>query len=116
MPIQQKNSIKDKFQDGDNPSGADFENLIDSVYPLSSKGDLLTFSDELNARLPVGSNGQVLSADSNAVSGLRWIDVTANGAFLPLGGGVLTGSLILKADPVQPLEAATKQYVDNRIS
>ena len=32
--------------------------------------------------------------------------------YLPLSGGAMTGPLILAADPVQPLEAATKQYVD----
>ena len=32
--------------------------------------------------------------------------------YLPLSGGTMTGPLILAADPVQPLEAATKQYVD----
>ena len=33
-------------------------------------------------------------------------------AYLPLAGGTMTGSLILAADPVQPLEAVTKQYAD----
>jgi hypothetical protein len=37
---------------------------------------------------------------------LTWIPV------LSLFGGTLTGPLHLPADPVQPLEAATKQYVD----
>lgn len=31
-------------------------------------------------------------------------------------GGMMTGSLILHNDPVAPLEATTKQYVDNQIS
>jgi hypothetical protein len=31
---------------------------------------------------------------------------------LPLAGGTLTGELILAANPVNPLDAATKQYVD----
>jgi hypothetical protein len=35
-----------------------------------------------------------------------WIHV------LPLTGGTLSGPLMLAADPVQPLDAATKQYVD----
>lgn len=32
---------------------------------------------------------------------------------LPISGGTMTGSLTLKDDPVDDLEAATKQYVDN---
>jgi hypothetical protein len=34
------------------------------------------------------------------------------GLFLPLNGGTMLGPLILAADPVVPLQAATKQYVD----
>lgn len=34
---------------------------------------------------------------------------------LDLTGGTMTGSLILSADPIDNLEAATKQYVDNLI-
>lgn len=33
--------------------------------------------------------------------------------FLPLVGGTMTGDIVLPQDPDQPLEAATKQYVDN---
>ena len=39
---------------------------------------------------------------------------SSTSAFLPLSGGTMTGPLILAADPVQTLEAATKQYVDAR--
>jgi hypothetical protein len=35
------------------------------------------------------------------------------GAYLPLSGGTLTGDLTLAADPVNALDAATKEYVDN---
>lgn len=33
--------------------------------------------------------------------------------YLPLAGGTMTGDLFLNADPTDPLQAATKQYVDN---
>jgi hypothetical protein len=39
--------------------------------------------------------------------------VTSTG-LLPLAGGTLTGPLILAGDPVDPLGAATKQYVDTQ--
>ena len=35
---------------------------------------------------------------------------------LSLSGGTMTGSLILKSDPTEDLEAVTKQYVDNHTS
>jgi hypothetical protein len=42
-----------------------------SISGLSTKGDLLAFSTATN-RLPVGSDGMVLSADSSQALGLNW--------------------------------------------
>jgi len=40
--------------------------------PLTTKGDLYTYSTT-DTRLPVGTNGQVLSANSATATGLEWI-------------------------------------------
>jgi hypothetical protein len=40
--------------------------------PLTTKGDVFTYSTA-DARLPVGTNGQVLSADSAETTGLKWV-------------------------------------------
>jgi len=56
-----------------------------SVQPLTTKGDIYTRST-VPARLPVGTNGQILSADSSEVTGLKWIDAPAGGG----GGGGLS--------------------------
>lgn len=40
--------------------------------PLTTKGDLYTYST-VDARLAVGANGTILSADSTQTTGLRWI-------------------------------------------
>lgn len=45
--------------------------------------------------------------------GLSGVNPTASSiGAVPLSGGIMTGPLILSEDPVLPLQAATKQYVD----
>ena len=56
-----------------------------SVQPLTTKGDIYTRST-VPTRLPVGTNGQLLSADSAEATGLKWIDAPAGGG----GGGGLS--------------------------
>lgn len=43
------------------------------------------------------------------------VPIAGSGAFLPLGGGVLTGPVTLSADPAAALQPATRQYVDARV-
>lgn len=42
-----------------------------SKLPLDTKGDLIVFGKK-NERLPVGTNGQVLTADSAQALGVKW--------------------------------------------
>jgi hypothetical protein len=49
-----------------------------SVSPLTTKGDIYTY-DTANSRLPIGTNGQVLSSDSTQTTGLKWIAAPATG-------------------------------------
>lgn len=46
--------------------------------PLTTKGDVYTYST-VDARLPVGTNGQVLTSDSAEVTGLKWTTVSGTG-------------------------------------
>lgn len=49
---------------------------FDNLSPLTTKGDVIAYSTT-NARLPVGTNGQVLTADSVEVLGMKWVSVLA---------------------------------------
>jgi len=54
---------------------------------LTTKGDILTRDSSALARLPVGTNGQILSADSAEVTGLKWV---ANTGGAPTGASYVT--------------------------
>lgn len=56
---------------------------FDALSPLTTKGDLLTRNGANNIRFPVGTDGQVVVADSTQASGLRWT-----------AGGLATGGVI----------------------
>jgi hypothetical protein len=49
------------------------------VTPLTTKGDLFTFTT-VDARLGVGANATVLTADSAEASGLKWAAPAASGS------------------------------------
>lgn len=49
--------------------------------PLTTKGDLYTYSTT-DARLGVGTNGQVLTADSTAATGIKWATAAGGGKVL----------------------------------
>jgi hypothetical protein len=58
--------------------------------PLTTKGDLYGFST-VPARVPVGTNGQVLTADSTATNGVAWATASSGGMTL-LSTTTLSGS------------------------
>ena len=62
-------------------SGNVFVGTGGSSSPLTTKGDLYTYSTG-DTRLPVGTNGQILYADNTTTTGVRW-DAAPTG-----GGGV----------------------------
>ena len=49
-------------------------NLLDASNPLLDKGDIYVHDGVISTRLVVGTNGQVLSANSAEIEGLEWID------------------------------------------
>jgi hypothetical protein len=57
--------------------------------PLTTKGDLYTFST-VDARLGVGANGTVLTADSAETTGLKWAAAAGGGKVLQVVSAVYT--------------------------
>jgi hypothetical protein len=62
--------------------------------PLTTKGDLYTYSTT-DARLGVGTNGQVLTADSAEATGLKWATAASGGGMTSIASGSLSGSSIV---------------------
>jgi len=60
-------------------SGSAWVTIGGSASPLTTKGDLYTYSTA-DARLAVGTNGQILTADSTAATGLKWAAAAGGGA------------------------------------
>lgn len=59
--------------------------------PLTTKGDLFGF-DTANARVPIGSNGTVLTADSTQALGLKWAAPAGGGKVLQVVQGTTSTS------------------------
>ncbi len=70
---------------------------------LDAKGDLIVASDnDTAARLPRGTDGQILESRASEATGLKWIDVP--------GGGVLLSTIDAKGDL---LVGSTNDAIDN---
>jgi hypothetical protein len=59
---------------------------FDALSPTTTKGDLIVNNGTDNVRVPVGTDGQVLTADSAAASGVAW--ATGGG-----GGGISSADI-----------------------
>lgn len=74
-----------------NAAGQKVISASGSASPLTTKGDLYTYTT-VNARLAVGSDGQILFADSAQTTGLRW--GLGTGIYTFSSGLTLTGSTV----------------------
>lgn len=64
--------------------------------PLTTKGDIWGYSTT-NARVPVGTNGQVLTADSTAATGVAWA-TAGGGNFIKIASGTFTNQASVAVD------------------
>jgi hypothetical protein len=69
------------------------------VSPLTTKGDIWVFST-VDTRLPVGTNGFLLSADNTAATGLKWVAAPTSAVW-----GSITGTLSSQTDLQTALDA-----------
>jgi hypothetical protein len=69
------------------------EDVIEKTF-LTAKGDLIAASGAgAPAVLGVGTNGQVLTADSVEAGGVKWADPSGDGDFMADGSVPMTGNL-----------------------
>ncbi|WMJ75340.1 hypothetical protein RCC89_19565 [Cytophagaceae bacterium ABcell3] len=103
MAAKDRSTLKEYFQDGARPSGADFADLIDSFLLINElSGALLAGLTAQNAEINETDN--ILSALGKAQGQLN--------NRVKKDGDALSGPLALHADPASAMHAATKQYVD----
>lgn len=87
-------------------SGSAWVSIGGAGSPLTTKGDLYTYSTT-DARLAVGTNGQILTADSTAATGLKWA--------APAGGGGKVLQVVSTTYSTQQARSATS-YGDTGLS
>jgi hypothetical protein len=78
--------------------------------PLTTKGDIWVYSTT-DTRLPVGSNGQILSADSTQASGLKWIAAPTSAVW-----GSITGTLSSQTDLQAALDTKAAKGANSDIT
>lgn len=78
--------------------------------PLTTKGDIWVYSTA-DTRLPVGSNGFILSADSTQATGLKWISAPTAAVW-----GNITGTLSSQTDLQNALNAKAANGANSDIT
>lgn len=81
----------------------------DALSPNTTKGDIEAHNGTNNVRLPVGSNGQVLSADSAEATGLKWASPLTNP--MTTSGDIIYGGGSGAATRLAANSTATKKWL-----
>jgi hypothetical protein len=87
-------------------SGSAWVTKSGAASPLTTKGDLYGYSTT-DARVPIGANNTVLTADSAEATGVKWATVAAgptNYTLLNAGGTALTGAATITISSISAKE------------
>ena len=90
---------------------------FDALSPSTTKGDLIGFDGTDNVRLAVGTNTQVLTADSTATTGLKWSTISTgnttsfgmweNNATISANYSITSGNNAMSAGPITVASGVT---------
>jgi trimeric autotransporter adhesin len=88
---------------------------LNNLSPLIAKGDIMVRDAANTTRQPVGTNGQVLTANSATSTGLEWANITVSGGFVPYyvaNNTTFTVPLYYQALWAMNIELATQGYIE----
>ena len=66
--------------------------------PTTTKGDLIVRNTTIDTRLPVGTQGQVLTVDSSTAEGVKWAQGSSGVNYIPDNDGSVLGNWVTYAD------------------
>jgi len=83
---------------------------FDALSPTTTKGDLIAYDTGTNVRVGVGTDGQVLTADSTQTAGVKWATPSSGSTFLDNAFAVQNSSTTSKQMEVS-LSGATASTI-----
>ena len=87
---------------------SDKTSAFDSLAPTTTKGDMIVYTGTDNIRLPVGTDGQILVADSTETGGVKWF--TSSGSGTVTSVGISPPAFLTAGSPVTSAGNITLSY------